>query len=87
MEEWSVFCQQNNVTNVKIFKPDGNLRQTYRVMDVWGVITKEGNCYSIGVGSLSNLNDKSLKVIKKMNYYKDFLACNILAKRYKYYYI
>lgn len=92
MIDWQNFCVKNRnlISNVKIFKPDSNLIGQNGTTEVWGLITKEGNCYSIGVSVGFDSRGKRychLRVIKKMNFYQGIQAQNALAKRYLYYHI
>lgn len=67
--KWENFCKinRNHITNVKIYQPNKDLKHQY--VQVWGVISNTGKCYSMGIEKRNGIDDKRCFYIEE--------SCNI----------
>lgn len=56
--KWENFCKinRNHITNVRIYQPKKDLANQY--VQVWGVISNTGKCYSLGIEKRNKTDDK-----------------------------
>lgn len=66
-DDWVDYVNRNNIVSLRMFRPDPSVplvaSAANRSDDCWGLISKEGNCYSIAVKCLPN-DDRHFEILE-----------------------
>lgn len=73
-DKWIDYVWQQNIIKLRVFRPD----IPKNADDCWGLISKEGNCYSIGVKQINN-NDVQQVQYKSVRFEVNYIRQHLVG--------